>query len=386
MDYTQTATNGNNALSNLEAINNSMRNMAFDMIWSGKAQVNLVGKLTNLLSQADAEKSKLNSYFGALNDLELYKQNKENINSLSAKLYFIPDDEKHSGERSAIISQIQELKNKNAELKSKIESVMSSINSIGSAVNLVSYDVNFNYITDVNELLNRYDYTLTAEEKAAGQTFLNQLKGGQSLASYYNFVDENGNTIEGSGYQYIINVMTSVQNSYSGREAAVNSALAMLKLASDKNVKLDYVHKGTSGQNPYVRTSDVITGVDCNPWTSYCVDKGTPNGFQWRPVTGFYGVGENLTDWTKAQPGDVFVNSGHVGIIIENDPANNRFVVAEAKGQEVGIVLNERSYNNLKSGGYSIRDMTNVYAGTENTNRSAFDEYIDMSNYERTSI
>ena len=68
------------------------------------------------------------------------------------------------------------------------------------------------------------------------------------------------------------------------------------------------------------------------------------------------------------------VNQGHVGIIIENDPANNRFVVAEAKGQDVGIVLNYRTYSNLRGGGYSIRDMTNVYNGTENTDRACFED------------
>lgn len=384
MNYAQ---NGSNQLANLDAIESSIRTTAFDAIWSGAAHTSLTGTLTSLMKKVDVEKSKLNSYFAALNDLEQYRQNKEEINRLSTRLHFIPDTKKNEGERAAIVRQIQELKSKNAELRSKIESVMSSISSIGSEANLVSYDVNFNYIADVNELLNRYDYTLTDEERAAGLTLLNQLHNGKSLADYYNSVDENGQVIEGSGYQYILNVMTAVQNTYSGREAAVNSALAMLKLAADKNVKLDYVHKGTRGEEPYVSTANVLTGVDCNPWTSYCVDKGTANGFQWRSVSEFHGVGENLADWSKAQPGDVFVNSGHVGIIIENDPANKKFVVAEAKGQQVGIVLNVRSYNNLASDGYSIRDMTNVYNGAENTDRnSAFAPYVDIDNYQRTTL
>lgn len=384
MNYAQ---NGSKQLANLDAIENSIRTTALDTIWSGAAHTSLTGTLKSLMKKVDIEKSKLNSYFAALNDLEKYRQNKEEINRLSTHLHFIPDTKKNEGERAAIASQIQALKSRNAELRSKIESVMSSITSIGSEANLISYDVNFDYIADVNELLNRYDYTLTAEERASGLTLLNQLHHGKSLADYYNSVDANGQVIEGSGYQYILNTMTAIQNTYSGREAAVNSALAMLKLAVDKNVKLDYVHKGTRAEEPYVSTANVLTGVDCNPWTSYCVDKGTTNGFQWRSVQEFNKVGEKLTDWSKAQPGDVFVNSGHVGIIIENNPANKQFVVAEAKGQKVGIVLNVRNYNNLASDGYSIRDMTNVYNGTENTDRnSAFAPYIDIDNYQRPTL
>lgn len=144
----------------------------------------------------------------------------------------------------------------------------------------------------------------------------------------------------------------------------------MLKLAADKGVNLDYKHQGTTVSAPYVPTSVVVNGVDCNPWTSWVVDKGTKRGFQWRPVDGFHSVGERLNNWTKAQPGDVFVNDGHVGVIIENNPQKNNFVIAHASGTRIGIVLQNKSYSELQGGGYEIRNMTSVYNGTQNTDRN----------------
>lgn len=375
MSYSKTSTNGNNEISNLDATEKRINNISFDLIWSGSAYSALTSKLGGVLQKIDNVKASLNKFFDALELLEQYKQNKEKIASLKIQLFMLPDTEKYAAERASLASQIAALEAQNQSLKSSINATMSSIIAIGSDVNFISHEVSFDYITSVEELLALYDYKLTDEERAAGIGILRQLKGSARLDSYYNKVDENGNVIEGSGYEYITGILDSVKTTYSGREAAVNTALVLLKLASDKGVKLDYKHQGTN-QNPYVSTKYVMNGVDCNPWTAYCVDKGTPTRFQWRPVTGFFDVGTGIPyeNWSNAQPGDVMVSQGHVGIIIENDPENNRFVVAEAKGQAVGIVLNYRSYNDLRGGGYSIRDMTEVYNGTENTDRDCFED------------
>lgn len=374
MSYSQTAIKGTNESVNLEKTQKGIGSLTFDLIWSGSAATALTGALSSITNKLNAERAKLNGFFNALSLLDQYKQNKETIAKLKFQLMCIPDDEKHASERAAIQAQISQLEQENQALRSQIQNILSQITPIGSSTSLVAHNVEFNYITSVEELLAAYDRVLTDEEKAAGKKILYQLKGGATLDSFYNSVDANGNVIEGSGFQYITSILNTVQNTYSGREAAVNTALVLLKLASDKGVKLDYKHQGTNS-NPYVSTAFVMNGVDCNPWTSYCVDKGTPDRFQWRPVTGFFSVGSGIEyeNWSQAQPGDVMVSQGHVGIIIENDPANNRFVVAEAKGSEIGIVLNYRGYGELRGGGYSIRDMTNVYNGTENTDRKAFE-------------
>lgn len=358
MSYSQ-----GNPLVDLENFQSAIKTTALSNVWIGSASSALVGTLTRLMNKLEVEKNNLNRYFNALNQLEVYKQNKKKINSLRSELFFIPDTEKNAGRRANIMQQIAALQEENEAIKNEIESVMNSISSISSQANAINYGVEFNYITSVSDLLNRYNGTLTEEQKAAGLTYLSQLKGAQSLANYYSYDD-------------IAATIRSIQTTYSGREAAVNTALKLLEMAADKNVKLDYKHQGTN-RNPYVSTAFVVNGVDCNPWTAYCVDKGTPTRFQWRPVTDFYSVGTPLTNWANAQPGDVMVCSGHVGLIVENDPVNKKFVVAEAKGQAVGIVLDERSYSSLQGGGYSIMDMTNVYNGTENTDRACFDSQKD---------
>lgn len=375
MGYIQTSTKGKNEATNLESAQKNIGSLTFDLIWSGSAATSLISSLSNITNKLNIERAKLDGFFRALDLLEKYKQNKETIARLKFQLMCIPDTEKNSGERAALQAQINQLEQENQALRGQIEGILSQITPVGSETNLVAHNVEFNYATGVDELLALYDHRLTEAEKAAGIGILRQLKGSARLDSYYDQVDENGNVIKGSGYQYITGILNTVKNTYTGREAAVNTALVLLKLASDKGLKLDYKHQGTN-QNPYVSTAYVMNGVDCNPWTAYCVDKGTPTRFQWRPVNGFLSVGTGIPyeNWSQAQPGDVMVNQGHVGIIIENDPANNRFVVAEAKGQDVGIVLNYRTYSNLRGGGYSIRDMTNVYNGTENTDRACFED------------
>lgn len=375
MGYVQTSTKGKNEATNLESSQKNIGSLTFDLIWSGSAATSLISSLSNITNKLNMERAKLEGFFQALDLLGKYKQNKETIARLKFQLMCIPDTEKNSGERAALQAQINQLEQENQALRGQIEGLLSQITPVGSETNLVAHNVEFNYVAGVDELLALYDHRLTEAEKAAGIGFLRQLKGNSRLDTFYNQVDENGNVIKGSGYQYITGILNTVKNTYTGREAAVNTALVLLKLASDKGLKLDYKHQGTN-QNPYVSTAYVMNGVDCNPWTAYCVDKGTPTRFQWRPVTGFLSVGTGIPyeNWSQAQPGDVMVNQGHVGIIIENDPANNRFVVAEAKGQDVGIVLNYRAYSNLRGGGYSIRDMTNVYNGTENTDRACFED------------
>mgnify|MGYP003308511079 FL=1 len=180
-----------------------------------------------------------------------------------------------------------------------------------------------------------------------------------------------------------------IKKRYSGREAAINSALFILKMAADKGVKIDYHAHGTVGREPYVPTEDVALGVDCNPFASWVIDKGTENGFQWRPVEEFHKVGTTIEyeNWNTAQPGDIFVRTvgseKHVGVIVENRPESGEFVCAEASGSGAGIILQTRTYASLKNTGNKIKDLTNVYNNTENTDRSIFNGLVDWNTYQR---
>ena len=72
-----------NELQNLQDIETTINRMAFDSIWTGSSSEALIGTLRSIMQKVSIEKSKLNSYFGAVNLLEVYKQNKEKIRSLN---------------------------------------------------------------------------------------------------------------------------------------------------------------------------------------------------------------------------------------------------------------------------------------------------------------
>ena len=366
--------------SDLTTSANSIENVSLGSVWSGAAYETLSGYLRIAVNKLWIEIGNLNTFIGALNQLEKYKSNKEKIASLTAQMNSLPDDEEYDGQRAALAQQIKTLVAENEILRASITSALSSISATSSELNPVTFsfgtpnylitDIKLDY--DIYEILAAYQ-NRWGDADGNADPVLTKLGDGVSLYNFYNQIDANGNEIPGSGEAYVKSVLAKIQSEYSGREAAVNSALAILKLAADKGVKLDYEHKGTRGTQAYVTTDSLASGIDCNPFASWVVDKGTPGGFQWRPVQSFYGVGETLEDWTKAQPGDVFVSSGHVGIIVENDPENGVFITAEASGSDIGIIMQTRTYSSM--GGYQVRDMTNVYNGTENTDREIFNNY-----------
>ena len=349
----------------------NIESISFDSVWSGGAHDNLTSSLKTIIENLNTQDSNISSFCTGLILLQSYKDNKEKMETLQAALNYLPSGEEYASESSSIQSQISSLSTTNSQLRTSITGLMNSISAASSAdINLVSLNFDMEYLYEAQDLLDIY------------KSGLKKLGDGVSLYSYYDQYDEDGNLIV-SGQDYVEGIITNIQNNYSGREAAVNCALAMLQLAADAGVKMDYEHKGTMGIEPYVPTSQVASGVDCNPFASWVVDKGTEGGFQWRPVGEFKSVGETLDDWTQAQPGDVFVSNGHVGIIIENDPETETFICAEASGSNVGIITQTRTYSSLKNNGYQIQDMTNVYNGTENTNRAIFDQYVDWDTYER---
>jgi len=350
----------------------SIESISFDSVWSGGAHDTLTSSLKTIINNLKLQEASLTSFCTGLTLLQSYKDNKEKISALQSALNCLTDTEEYASQRSGLLSEINSINRINEQLKTNIISIMNSISSVDSTnVSKVTIDFgDLNYMYDLDEIRQMYKSGLT------------KLSDGVSLYSYYDQYDENGNLVL-SGKDYVEGIIIGIQEQYSGREAVVNSALAMLQLVADKGVKLDYEHKGTMGIEPYVPTAQVASGVDCNPFASWCVDKGTNGGFQWRPVGEFKNVGEKLEDWAQAQPGDVFVSDGHVGIIIENNPETGEFICAEASGSKIGIITQTRTYNSLKSTGYQVRDMTSVYDGTQNTNRAIFDQYVDWDTYER---
>lgn len=354
----------------------AIESIEFDSVWSGGAHDKLTSSLKIITDNLKQQEACISEFCTGLALLQSYKDNKEKISALTGSLNVLPNTAEHASDRSAIQAQINSLTATNERLRSSIESAMNSVTTIASA-GVSSVTVNYgdlNYMYELSEIYEMYN--------TSGQ--LTKLGDGQSLYKLYDQYDEQGNLVV-SGKDYVEGLILQIQEKYDGREAAVNSALAMLQLAADKGVKLDYEHKGTRGQEPYVPTEQVASGVDCNPFASWCVDKGTPGGFQWRPVGSFKSVGTTIPydEWSRAQPGDVFVSDGHVGIIVKNDPENQQIITAEASGSIAGIITKTKSYASMRQNGNQIQDMTEVYNGTENTNRPIFDQYVNWETYQR---
>lgn len=368
MDYGSSSTSINNELTGFRTDILNLNNVSFDG-WTGSAKDSYQSSLSSNMSNLEIEFEKVSVFSELLNQVEVYKQTKEEIARLQNQYNSLPSDPEYDDDRASLSSKISTLTSENEQLKATLNAAFASFGGVGSRISVggtsldgVTSDngiieVQFN----INEILSKFK---------SGR--LHYLNDGESLYDYYGGRQ--------NGREYVRQVLAKIQSTYSGREAAVNSALALLKLCSDAGIKIDYEHKGTMGTHPYVPTDEVATGVDCNPMACWIVDKGTPGGFVWRPVGEFRGVGQTLQDWTKAQPGDVISSSGHVGVIIQNDPSTGTFVTAESSH---GIELKTRTYRELQSNGYQIRDMTNVYNGTENTYRHIFDQYVDINTYQR---
>lgn len=415
MEYGALANALRSKCSELEAFVNDVKGISFDTVWSGNAHDFMITSLNDLIIRTQVEITNIRIYADALDYLQRYKNYQEKLTQYKSQYDSTPDTKEYKNKRINLMSLINTLNGASSESIKIISNKLSSFVPIDSEIEVVTYDPSVedygqfivdsdsivdssdngdkdvtdkpsdstlkdygDFIVDVDDLLAAYSYK--SEEP------LRILNGG-SLYDYYNSYDENGKVIEGSGKAYVEGLILDIRNKYSGRDAAVNSALAMLQLAADKGIKIDYEHKGTAGIRPYVRTTDVASGVDCNPFVSWCVDKGVDTGFQWRPVQSFRKVGTEIKkeNWSTAKPGDLLSSEGHIIIIIENDPEREVFTVAHAAGTNVGIVLEEKPYNKMNN--YSLRDMTEVYNGEENTDRwNSFSKYVDPNTFERNLV
>lgn len=227
----------------------------------------------------------------------------------------------------------------------------------------------FDYVVDVDALLDIYlnsSLRCLKDESAPWHMY---------YYDEYTEVKENGEVVF-NGERYTDDLLQYIQENYSGREAAVNSALVILQLASDRRVKYNYYHKGT-GSDPETSTQQVLSGVDCNAFASWFIAQGTKEEFHWQscemlrnddPKYDF--ISGPKIDFNNGQPGDIFINElpsggrgAHVGVIIRNNPEKGTMIVAEAANPTDGIILCEVSYQELidKNEGYHVRDMSKFY-------------------------
>lgn len=387
MGYSAIASTLRTKCTDLETLVNGVNDISFDSVWFGSAHDSMTTSLTDLISRTKTEIANIRSFADSLDSLQKYKDHKIKIDQLKSQYNGIPNTEENRTARANLSSLINTLTVSNAQAKTNIISAISKFGAVASEIEVVTYDASVEdygqFIVDVDALVAAYANNYSDDNPADP---LKMLTGG-SLYDYYNSYDEKGNVIEGSGKAYVEGIIQDIQKKYSGRDAAVNSALAILQLAANKGIKLDYEHKGTNGYEPYVPTEQVASGVDCNPFVSWCVDKGVEGGFQWRPVGNFQSIGTEIKkeDWSTAKPGDLLSSEGHIILIVDNNPEEGTFTIAHASGTNRGILVEEKAYSSCS--GYSVRDMTAVYSGEEDTDRwKAFSKYVDPNTYQRKKV
>lgn len=338
MSYTAIASSIKSNAKSLNTGSTAIKNISFDSIWSGDAHDKLTSNLKNVLAKIAKINESINSFSGALENLETYKNNKEQITKLTnEKNSLDTNSENYNSRKNTLTSQINSLTEKNRTLKSSINSAISGISSISSELNLVNSTPDNGYKEYVVDL---YDFLKTFQ---SGN--LTKISDNGSLYNYYS-QDEVNNRIN------------QIKQQYSGRDAAVNCALGVMQMAAKVGKKLDYDYGG--GHTPTTSLGQVATGTDCSSFVSWAINQGTNSTFNTTTTYGLINQGKHI-DYSAAQKGDILVNSGHVVMVVDNDSSKGQVLVAEASGSNTGVVLRTRSYTSLANSAYQARDLSSIY-------------------------
>ena len=324
----------------------------FSNVWTGPAATTLLDDMKSTIDKVTQNTGYVDSFVSALQDLETYKTKKlslntknDNLKSKQSQLANTPNDEKHAnlistlnGQISTLQTDINKLETELKTLKQKIVSSLGSVSSIGSTATVkssvdASSDLD-GYVVDLYELLSTFE---------SGK--LSQMNG--SLYDYYS-------------KEEVQATLDDVQSKYSGRDAAVNSALAIISLASAKGKKLDYVYGGGHNSSAVTSTDNVATGVDCSAFVSWAVQQGATSEFSTTTAAYLCNRG-SYTTYENAKKGDILVCGAHAILIVDNDPEAKAFLVAEATSSGGGVVIRKRTYSSV-NGEYQVRDLSSVYA------------------------
>ena len=341
MGYNVIASTINTKTSEMGEIINQISSTKFDEVWKGTAQTKMSTDLQKTIDRLNTEKANVEQFATALHTLQTYKVTKQMLDALEMKLSMTPNTEENQAEISSIQSEISKTKTTKEILKRQVESMFAAFESITSQVQQVTYSIgDTSYIIDINEFTNLFNNNALKKIPDDGQS---------SLYDYIPSEEEDAK-------------MNSIKEYYSGRYAAVNCALGIMDMAASQGLKLDYDWGG--GHSTVSTNKNMAVGVDCSGFASWAINQGSQETFNSRSTASLINVG-NRVDYTEAKPGDILVynhdGSGHVVLVVENDPENGNFLVAEAQGSANGVIMNNRSYSSLKNGGYQARDLTDIY-------------------------
>lgn len=369
MNYNEKSSSIGDSVSSIGAVEQNVRNLNFESVWKGPASTNLNNLLTGVMDRLSKEKEKLQTFNNILNKVEQLEAIDKNIERHKNSLIGLDYEDENDALRIAQINNIiRRLTNERNELKINIVNMLGTITSVGAEISLSFGNTgNFDYICDIKELedmvWHSYRYGVS-----------NGSRSGGNIADLYSDVQANGL----SGMEYINSQLDSVLKRYSGREAAVNSSLMLMKLAADKGKKIRYMNAGSNGHNgvKYNTNEQMIDGMDCCAYVSWAVNKGTPQPFHWEGVGAFNIIGDPI-DVSQSLPGDVVVNNKHVAMIVANDTETGQVTIIESGGLSSDFHIKTYGYNELRGSfptGTSpkVMSLEDYYNGTKsNINGSA---------------
>ena len=341
MEYSTIASTINSKTTAMNEIINQISSNDFGNVWKGFAQVKMTTDLKNTIDRLNIEKANIDKFAAALHTLQTYKVTNQTLQALEMKLSTLANTEENQVDIASLQTEINRTRATKDSLKKQLEATFASFQTITPQVQQVNYSIgDTSYILDINEFTSLFTNKELKKIPDDGQN------------SLYDYISS----------EEVEEKINSIKEYYSGRYAAVNCALGIMDMAASQGLKLDYDWGG--GHSTVSTNKNMAVGVDCSGFASWAINQGAQETFNSRSTAGLIHVG-NKVDYTEAKPGDILVynrdGAGHVVLVVENDPENGNFLVAEAQGSAIGVVMNNRSYSSLKNGGYQARDLTEIY-------------------------
>lgn len=379
MGYSAKAASIRKSAQKLQEYTDRINQISLGSVWNGENYNNINEKISNISTNVSAAIGNLNSYAGGLDKLQKYKDNDQKIKNINSQIQMIRskinkntkpwDASTYYGQIASLNYELNELVKENETLEGEIKNAMAAAggvsSSASSSASLFASETGI-YIDNMIETYstNELDYLYSLVDKYAN--------GKLKSTSLYNGVDP----------QFVEDGLNYIKGKYSQRDAAIYSGMFIMSMAADNGIKIPYHMDPKVDNSPYISTQTLVDGADCEVVTDWVVDKGRTDGFTWKIQNNYKNVGEpviaeeNAQNWTSVLPGDLFVNSGHVGVILGNDLNNRTFICMEATmGDHHAVAVTTRTYEEMLAENYQIQNMSSVYA-------SSNDEY-SIPNYEQ---
>ncbi len=142
MDYSAIASKLNSAADDIESKVSVIKKSksSLDSIWQGSAHDNLTGNLETSINNAKTEVSNLRKMAGSLNNLQAYKNKKEERERLSSQLSNTPSTEENASTISSLKSKISTLDNDLWLLKTRVEGSMNSFSGNSKQFEIITFD------------------------------------------------------------------------------------------------------------------------------------------------------------------------------------------------------------------------------------------------------